>query len=310
MNFFPFKRLKAGIEISSDALRSALVYEKGNKFTIKHLSDFTIPADILKPSFKKENILDETTFLDFFKKTCDGLKIKKLNIALPDATTRIIIRKFKELPKEVAEINDMILWSISSSLNIPHEELRISWNDMGKDNDNNHVFLIVLGLKPIISQYEKIFRKAGISPNILAPAGINQFNFYSSHIPDEQDVAFLALFNEYINIFVFENGIPVFYKSIKKGSFGEITDSAINNVDLLIQYIKSEKPDFVLDHLYIASPIKSDHQIEQIFNGLDPVDFTIIDEKGLISFDKKIRMQPDINPLPYYTSALGTALGA
>ncbi len=300
--------MKAGIEISSDTLRSALVYEKRKKFTIKHLSDLTIPTDVIKPSFKKENILDETTFLDLFKKNCDGLKIKKLNIALPDAAVRIIIRKFKELPTKTLEINDMISWSISKSLNVSIDDIRISWNDMGIDKDDNHVFMIVLGLKSIIEQYEKIFKKAGVHTNMLAPAAINQFNFYSSLIPEKQNVAFLALFNEYINIFVFENRTPIFYKTIKKGLLGEITDSAINNVDLLIQYIKIEKPDFALDHLYIASPIKSRYQIEQIFNGLDPVEFTIIDEKGVIPFDKNIKMQTDINPLPYYTSALGTAL--
>ncbi len=309
LNFFPYKRIKAGIVISSDDLRSALIYSKGKIFSIKHLSDFDMPPGTINPSFKKENILNETIFLDFLKQVGKGLKIKKVNVALPDAAAKLMIKTFRELPKEHSEIDDMVLWSVSNALELPITEVRVSWEIMGIDKDNNHVFFVSMGLKSVVAQYEKLFKKAGLDPAILAPAGLNQFNFYSSIISDKDNVAFLALFHEYINIFVFENGVPVFYKTIKKGLFSELEESAINDVDLLMQYFNSENPDFELDRLYIASPIKLDQQIEQLFSGIDPIDFTIIDEKKLIAFDKKIKIQPDIKPLSFYSAAIGAAQG-
>ncbi len=104
LNFFPYKRPKAGIVISSDDVRSALIYKKGKIFSIKHLSDFDIPPGTIKPSFKKENILNEKIFLNFLKQVSKGLKVKKLNVALPDASVKLVIKRFKELPKVVAGI--------------------------------------------------------------------------------------------------------------------------------------------------------------------------------------------------------------
>ena len=329
MNFFPVSRLKAGVEISSDKITSALILKKGKNFSIKKLSDVKIPPGIINPSFKKENIMNAEVFQDALKKTCYDMDVKKISVALPDSSVKVLIRKFKELPKDPQEINEMVLWNFSSSLKLPVEQLRISWENMGRNSDNHHIFLIVLGLEKVMIQYENAFKKIGISPVMLAPAGLNQFNFYCENLPEKGNIAYLGLFDDFLNIFVFSNGIPVFYKMIKKGFSGNDSASAINNVDLLIQYYNSENPDLEIEKFFIASHIKSDMLMEHILQDVsqlgshiksdmliehilqdgNPVDCTIIDERQLIEFDKKFKIDFKNNPLPFYTTALGAAQG-
>ena len=108
-DFFPIKRLKAGIEISLDKITSALIFKKGRIFSIKKLSDVSLLPGTLKPSFAKENIINTHTFQDALKKACYDSNLKKVSVALPDSSVKVLIRKFKEIPEDIHEINKMLL---------------------------------------------------------------------------------------------------------------------------------------------------------------------------------------------------------
>ncbi len=307
MNFFPIKKLLAGVELAPDNIKSALIMKRGKNYSIKQLSDVKIPSQTLKPSFKKENIINMDFFHECLKKICKEIKVKKIGVALPDSCVKVLVRTFKDLPKEKSKIAEMVLWDISSSLKLPADELRISWHNMGKNSDNAHVFLVVLALNNIIAQYEQVFKKLGISPAMLAPAGLNQYNFYSRILPSKGNIAYLGMFDDYLNLFVFNDNIPLFYKMIRKGLLNDNESSAINDVDLLLQYYNSENPDLEIEKFFIASNTKSQIQIEYILQDINPAEFTIIDEKQLISFDKSFKLKHNYNPLPFYTSVIGAA---
>ena len=307
MNFFPMKRVQAGIEISSDTIKSALIQKKGKQFSIIKLSDVKIPEQTIKPSFKKDNIINPEFFHDCLNKVCKGIKLTNIGVALPDSCVKVLVRTYKELPKSTSQIKDMVLWDISTSLNLPANELRVSWDNMGKNSEGANVLLIALSLNKVIGQYEQVFKQLGMSPVMLSPAGLSQFNFYSSLLPGKGNIAYLGLFDDFLNIFAFCDNTPVFYKIIKKGLLNNDETSAINDFDLLIQFYNSEFPDFHIEKFFIASNIKDDTQMERILQDLDSIEFTIIDEEQLIDFDKKFELDLQNNPLPFYTSVIGAA---
>ncbi|MFH2059880.1 MAG: hypothetical protein ABIJ59_13380 [Pseudomonadota bacterium] len=307
MNFFPMKKINTGLEISSDKIRSALVIRQRNNSFIKKLFDVTLSENIIKPSFKKENIVDVKAFQDALKIINKEINLKKIGVALPDSSVKVLIRTFKELPKKAQEIDEMVLWNISSSIDLPAKDIRGSWKNNGKNADNNYVFLIVFGLEKIISQYEDVLKEVGISPLMIGPSGLSQFNFYSPVVPDKGNVAYLGLFDDLLNIFVFSEGIPVFYKIIKKGILGNQNVSTINDVDLLMQYYKSENPDIEIKQFFIASHIKSRLRMTQVLQEAGQYNFTIIDERQLIGFDIRFKIRPENNPLPFYSNVLGAA---
>lgn len=323
-------KTSTGIEITTKQVRSALVQRKSDVCRLKKITETSIPAGIVNPSFKKRNIKNENEFIKFIKQACKKSVTKNVHVAIPDSSSKILIKQFKELPKDQKEISEMVMWSISNSLDLSLDEVRVSSTHMGTDSAGNHIFLIALSMEEVITQYEDILAKAGISPKIISPAGINQFNFYSGKIPDHHNVAYLALFDDFINIFVFSMGIPLLYKMVKKDLFNTTGDSAINDIDLLIQYFKSEKPDLLIDHFYIASHVKSKILIAQILQNLiynnvsetsvgletnesqDKVlaGFTVFTEKEFIEMDKNIETEEYIQQLHYYSTVIGTAIGS
>ncbi len=307
MNFFAASKLKAGVEIAVDQIKSALIVKKEKTFFIKKLSDIRLPIGTIKPSFKKENILDVVAFKSGLEQIYKNINCKKVSVAVPDASVKIFIKIFSDLPKEPHEVNKLISWDISRSLNIPSEDMRVSWENMGTNIEGKHVFIVALGIETVISQYERAFKQMGIKPMMIAPAGLNQFNFYSRMVSDHGNTAYLGIFDDVVNIFVFIEGVPIFYKMVKKGMLGENSASAINDVDLLLQYYNTENPDLVIDQFYIASQIKSETQMSQILSEIGEIDFDIIEERNLIQFDKNINLKSETKPLPFYTSAIGTA---
>ncbi len=329
MMFSLFNKEKAGVEISSDQIRTASVIEKDSHYLIKHISDVKILPGILKPSFKIKNILNDKAFEDCLTKSLKDLPSKRITLSLPDAAIKVFIKKFKETPKDPAEIQEMVSWSTANSFNLPAEDLRISYENMGVNSENSHVFLIALGLEEVIAQYETCFKHIGKVPVVISPAGLNQFNFYSNLIPESGTIAYLGLFDDFLNIFVFSHGLPVFYKLIKKGLSGNEDESAVNDVDLLIQYYNLENPDLEIEKFYVASNIKSDMLIAHILQDFSHVssnidsdmvtehllqegkniEFSILDETKLIDFNEKFKLYFKNNPLPFYTSVLGAAKG-
>jgi hypothetical protein len=310
MKFFPNNRLKAGIDISLGNIKSALLLKKKEGFSIRTLSLVKIPEDVLKPSFKVENIIDENAFHSCLKQCRKEIEFKKVGVALPDASIKILIMEFTDLPGGAREVNELVLWTVSNSLNLAVDQIRVSWKNMGQNLENKHVFVIALGLEEVLVQYEKAFKRADISPVALGPAGLNQFDFYSEIIPQKGRVAYLGLFDDFLNVFVFDGGIPVFYRLIKKGFLNKEHASAIDDIDLFFQYFYTENPDFEIESLYIASHMKSEAQVGQIIEEMGLTEFTLIDEGQFIDFETSSIKKAHLMQLPFYSGAFGAAIGS
>ncbi len=307
MKHFSVSQVKTGIEILGEKIILAQVIKKRNLCSVQNLSNVIVAPNVIKPLFKKENILDEKVFIHCMKKGLKKIKTKSIGVSLPDACFKVLIKKFRELPAKEQEIKDMVMWSIADSLSIPVQELRISWENMGKNSENYYVFLIVLGMNNVLEQYERIIKKSGGSTVLLAPVGLNRFNFYAEKIPEIGNNFYLSLFDDSLTAFVFSNGIPIFYKVIKKGLISGKGASAVEDMDMLLQYFFTKCPDFDIDKFFIASHIKSDFQIEQLLEDINPVEFIIIDETKLTHFDQAFKARSGNKPLSFYSSALGTA---
>jgi Tfp pilus assembly PilM family ATPase len=315
MKFFPGSRLTAGIEISSGEMNAALLVKKNKEITIRTLAQVAVPAGTLKPSFKMENIVDEPAFIACLEKCRDQINFKKTGVALPDAAVKVQIKEFNELPRGTRDIQELMLWTVSRSLNLDADTLRVSWKNMGRNLENKYVIVITLGLEAVLGQYEEVLKRADINPVMLAPGGLKQFDFYSRLLPQTGRVAYFGLFDAVLNIFVFDNGIPIFYRLMKKGFLnkengganGSDRSSAVDHIDLLIQYFDTEHPDFKIDRLYIASPLKSEIQVKQIFQDMGDIPFTIMDEGQLIRFEAP--SDEKAGALPFFSGALGAAMG-
>lgn len=302
------KKTCAGIEVSEDSIRAVAVAGKEEGVSIQQLETVKIPARTLTPAFKHQNVQDVEGFLFSLKKVCPRTRSGKIHVALPDACVKVLIQKITDLPKDPRDIGRMLVWRISSTYGMPEPEIRVSWENWGKDPENRHVVLVAVGMEPVLAEYEAVFKAGGMRPVLLAPAGLARFNFYAPTLPETGVMAYLGLFDEAITLFVFLNGLPLFYRITRKGMLSKDGGSAINDVDLLIQYYNSEFPENEIEKFFIASYIKSENLMEQVFENVRNIDFIILDETSLIRWDDPSDgMFLKDDSFPFYTAALGAA---
>ncbi len=297
---------KAGIEISSDMIVAALVRDTGKIIRIDKMSSVKIPTNTLKLSFKSKNIIDTKTFEKCLNDLKQDLKTSRLSVALPDTCTKIVIKKFRDLPEDDHDIDDLVAWDLSNFLKVDASDLRSSWEYMGKSVDGEHILLVVSSFNDVIQQFEDCFQKCGLSCGVVLPAGLSRFNFYASKLPLAGNFAYLGLFDSSVSIFVFSEGVPVFYKSLRKGLLTGGVSSAIDDLDLLLQYYTGEWPELELNKVFVASYLKSGIQIRQILQDSFSGDVHILDETQLVDV-KTATGDGDMSLLPLYTSAVGAA---
>ena len=308
MAFTPIQQFRAGIEISPEYAYVAKASSRKNQVHIKHLSRVKIPTGILRPSFKNQNVIDENALTECLNNLKKDLKLSKASVALPDSSVKIMIKVYKELPQSDQAVQEMIIWDSSNQLGIPPEDLRCAWEYMGKTPDGSHALVVVSCLDTVIQQYESCLSRSGLKETIILPAGLSQFNFYAHLLPESGRFAYLGLFDAYITIFVFSNGLPVFYKTIRKGLLSGSVSSAIDDIDFLLQYYSSEFPDLELDQIFVASHIKSKLHIQEILQDTISGPFEMMYEKEMVEIKKNNKLSKEHQLLPFYTAALGAAV--
>ena len=293
MKFLMQERKYTGVEISQECIINAVLSNKKKCRLLKRCFLYPLPDDTVKPSFKRENILHPEHFRRALQKSLKKSRIKRGDIAvsLPNESVKILVRQFTDLPRDKAEKNEMVLWNAASTLGLSINDIKVAWQPMGTAADGNQTLLIALASKNVLAQYELEIKKAGFYPKVLSPAGIHQFNFFSSAVSEKGSVAYLGLFGNYVTIFIFIDSIPVFYKTIKKGlfsldqnSFGSVDSFYFNDdktsgegrptgvnhnlagpcdgkvdkriardIDLVFQYYHSTFPDISIEKICIAS---------------------------------------------------------
>ncbi len=242
-----------------------------------------LPEDALHPSFRNLNIINTDHFRATVKQALAkcGKRGGKVAVSLPCETVKVLIRQFADLPDSDKEREEMVLWNLSRTLNLPIEDIRISWEIMGKNSSGQYVLLILVAWDAVLFQYEEEIRKAGLIPLLLSPVSILLFNFYAEAVPASGRIAFLSIFDHYITLFAFEDGVPFFFKNIKKGYSG--TESAqakgkkenhshlkenhsnIDDVDMLIQYCRSECPDLDMEKIIVVPSDLSYYYDKEMF---------------------------------------------
>lgn len=277
MNFFGNAMTRTGLDIARTTVRAAVISSrKAGKnimgrednphagLTLNRAVEVPLPDETLQPSFKNLNIIDSDHFRNTVKQAlgkCGKGGGGKVGVSLPGETAVILIRRFADLPGPDNEKEGMLRWDVSRTLNLPMEDIRISWELMGKDGNGQFVLMIVVVREAVLCQYEKELRKAGVTPLLLSPAPIVLFNFYAETVPNDGRVAFLSLFDPYVTLMVFEEGMPCFYKNMRKGYSGSSSpvtkgesdeDCCINDVDMLMEYYRSEWSEFEMERIIIV----------------------------------------------------------
>ncbi|THB80452.1 MAG: hypothetical protein D3926_07090 [Desulfobacteraceae bacterium] len=300
-------RIRAGIDISGSKVVMARIDGSASAASSERFSDIRLEENTVKPSFRQENILNEASFCGRVRQVSKGANIRSVGVSLPDACFKVLIKHFNEVPDKQGDLEKLVEWSVSDSVSIPTDALKVSWLNMGQAEGGYHVFLIVLAMKTVVNQYERMLKKCGLKPVIIVPAGLSQFNHFALGIPEIGNIAYLGIFEDGLTTLVFSDALPVFYKVVKKGLISVKEANIAEDMDMLLKYFRTEYTDFKIDHFYIASHIQSEERIRHMVEDILPVEMTMIKDSTLGTGSTLGKAEHGISERMLYASALGAA---
>lgn len=251
----------SGIEIDSTCIRLVTVAQKNNLWRVLTQFEVDLPPGLVTPSFNKRNIQDSSEIQSILQQFKKKIKTKNciIGVSLPSESTKFLVKSFPKLPQGDQNIKDMIIWNLGKSLKIDLGNIDVRWSVFKNSQDTSVVLMIGLASKSVLNEYTSLLDSVSLIPCSLCSSDLSLFNFYSSAIPENGTVAWLGIFPESISLFVFKNGVPLFYKNIRKKL---IAQNDADNIDMLLQYFMDENPDSGVDHYYLSSIVTSAASLE------------------------------------------------
>ena len=305
MIFRKFQRPLTGIDIGSSSVRVVQIQREKKGWRLIAARTFPFPEDTVRLSLKTKNINDPQAFLETVGAALGGFekKVHRIGLSVPNEIVKIAIKRYVSLPKSREEAEKMIAWAAKKSLPFPAESTKISHYILSNGTGNAKKILMAIGSYDVIREYELNLRELKIEPEIIRPAGINQFNFYSDRIPRTGTVAFLGLFRSFFNLIVCVHGTMMFYHGVKRG-FSDI--HFFQDVDMTLNLFYNENPGYKIEKLYFGSQVGFGKTLEQGLRTMGDMPIARVHHEELISGDAEIAGQKG-RGLSSYAAAIGAA---
>ena len=306
MVFRRFQRVLTGIEITARVFKAVQVIKEGKGWKLLGYVSLPFPEDTIKLSYKTANINDPEEFLKIVKEGMETLafKVSRVGLSIPSEVVNVSVQKFLELPSKSRDIEKMIAWWARKSLPFLVEKAKIAYCPLAPSQRTGKELLVAIGFLDVLREYELNLNELKISAEVVRPASINLFNFYSERIPAKGVVAFLGLLENYFALLVFEDSKLLFYHGVRRG-FSDI--HFFQDVEMTLHLYHTENPKNPIDVLYFVTQAGFRRQLEEGLKSFEDIRVFYVDPEQIIIPDPSLIKAGKKVDLGKYASAVGAA---
>ena len=302
---FQFQKPFTGIEIDGSFIKMVQVVKEKRTWRLINCKTLSIPADVLELSYKEENVIDPSLFRDMVRGVLKTSKkrVSRIGLSLPNEVVKVTIHRFNGLKESEAKIEQLIRWKEKASLPFPIEKAKINTSMFVQKDTGERSYLTAIAFHDVIFDYEMHFKRMKVNPEVIHPSGINQINFYLSHLGSKGMTSFLGLFEKYFTFFVFEDSQLIFFRG-KRRSFSFV--HFLQEIDMTIELFKRDYPAKEIEKLYFGSQVGFGKTLEQGLRTMGEMPIARVHHEELISGDAEIAGQKG-RGLSSYAAAIGAA---
>ena len=238
---FPAKRPALGLEITSTALRLAVVSGKGAKASVIGTARAVVPPGMVNESYGAPN-LDGS--LDLSRLVTDCLAglgrpdIRRVALCLPDGVFRAQTLDFDALPGKAADRERLIRWRLEKTAAFDVADTALRYEIL-RGQESGLTVLACVAKQSVLSQYEAVLTNLGLEPWSIGLSSFSTLNFYAAYLTSQSPVSVLAhITDDAFATVIMENGGVRFYryKEIKRGRVDEIRARIIREIEDSIHF--------------------------------------------------------------------------
>jgi type IV pilus assembly protein PilM len=265
-----------GVEISPHGVVCALTGGTSASPRVERVAHAPFSPQTLHVSLREQNILDPDAFVAGLKSAYNQLlcRSSRVAVSLPDAVSRIMLLDLEGRFKSRAEALDLIRWKLKKSIPLDGADTHLDYQQLTVRENGDLALLVAIVSRSVISQYEDLITKAGLSPARIDCNTFNICRLFDRRLSLQDDCILISFYGSTLSIVAFAQGIPEFIR-VKDLSGTLATDSRVYmeiNSSLLVY--KERFPDQPVQTVFcVAAPDVAQNFQEMVAEatGLTPV---------------------------------------
>jgi type IV pilus assembly protein PilM len=217
-----------GVEISSQGVVCAMTGGSAASPRVDRVASSPFPPQTLYVSLREQNVLDPDAFVAGLKSAHNLLlsKTTRVAVSLPDSVSRIMLLDLEGRFKSRAEALDLIRWRLKKSIPLDGADTLIDYQQLTVRENGDLALLVAIASRTVISQYEDLITKAGLSPARIDCNTFNICRLFDRRLSLQNDCILISFYGSTLSIVAFAQGIPEFIRS-KDLSGTSATDSRV-----------------------------------------------------------------------------------
>jgi type IV pilus assembly protein PilM len=273
-----------GVEINQNGVVCAMTGGSAASPRVERVSSAPFPAQTVQVSLREQNIHDPDAFVSGLKSAHNQLlcKSSRVAVSLPDGVCRIMLLNHEGRFKSRQEALDLIRWKLKKSIPLDSADTHLDYQQLAVRDNGDLALLVAMASRTVISQYEDLIAKSGLS---LARIACNTFSLcrlFDSRLSLQSDCILISFYGTTLSVVAFAEGIPEFIRS-KDLSGTVVTDSRVYmEISSSLLVYKERHPEQPVQSIFcVAAPDMAQNFLEMVAEstGLTP---TLLEAKGAV----------------------------
>lgn len=280
-----FARNLIGVEINQHGITCALTGGSAASPRVEQVAHAAFPPHTLQISLREQNVIDPDAFLAGLKSAYNLLLCRsdRVAVSLPDAVCRLMLLDLEGRFRSRSEALDLIRWKLKKSMPLDSADTHLDYQQLTVRENGDLALLVAIASRTVVSQYEDLITKAGLSPARIDCNTFNICRLFDRRLSLQDDCILVSFYGSTLSIVVFVQGIPEFIRS--KELYGmQATDSRVYmeiNSSLLV--LKERFPEQQVQTVFCVAAPGVAHDFQELVaevTGLTPV---LLETKGAVT---------------------------
>jgi len=217
-----------GVEISQYGVTCAVTSGSAASPRVERVASVPFAPGVLQTSLREQNILDPDAFVAGLKSAHNLLLSRSTRVAvsLPDSVSRIMLLDLEGRFKNRSEALDLIRWKLKKSIPLDTADTHLDYQQLSVRENGDLALLVAIISRTVVSQYEDLIVKAGLSPTRIDCNTFNICRLFDRRLSLHEECILISFYGSTLSIVFFSQGIPEFIRS-KDLSGTPATDSRV-----------------------------------------------------------------------------------
>jgi type IV pilus assembly protein PilM len=210
-----FSSNPVGVEISQSGVACALISGSAANPRVERVAQTPFSPQTLQVSLREQNVLEPDAFVAGLKSAFNLLlcKTSRISVSLPDSSCRIMLLDLEGRFKSRSEALDLIHWKLKKSIPLDSADTLLDYQQIAVRENGDLALLVSLASRTVISQYEDLITKAGLSPAGIDCNMLSICRLFDRRMSLQEDCILISFYKSTLLIVIFIQGIPEFIRS-------------------------------------------------------------------------------------------------